>query len=315
MVSWVYGTTYLPLKNVKYRIYVDPIAEKIGLRNGDHLISLDNVPVKDFQKISVAFLLDQPKSIQVERNGEKKNFQIPEGLDLKAIGKEVMLIGAGYPFVVESVSPETGAAFAGLKKGDHILSIGKDTMQFFQQYGAVLNNNKGKWVHVGYERDGQMRSDSVMVSDDGKLGIVPKHMGDFLETQTDEFDMLTCWAEGWRKTTGSLSNYVKQFRLIFTKVGASKMGGFGSIAKIYPSDWDWEGFWITTATISLILAFMNLLPIPVLDGGYILFILWEMITRKKVSDKFMQRALTIGMYFVLALLVYSNGNDIIRAFK
>lgn len=93
------------------------------------------------------------------------------------------------------------------------------------------------------------------------------------------------------------------------------MGGFGSISKLYPSGWDWEAFWVTTATISLILAFMNLLPIPVLDGGYILFVLWEMITRKKVSDKFMQRALTIGMYFVLALLVFSNGNDIVRAFK
>ncbi|HET6990199.1 MAG TPA: site-2 protease family protein, partial [Bacteroidia bacterium] len=303
------------IKNLKYGIYVDPIAEKIGLKNGDKILSLDNVAVEDFHKVSVAFLLDQPKSIQVERDGLKKDIPIPAGLDLKAIGKEVMLIGPGFPFVIDSVTPETGAAFAGLKKGDSLISINKDTMPFYQQYAGKLESNKGKWVHVGYKRNGQMRSDSVMVSDEGKLGVFPKGPDEFLRDTTIHFGFFSAWGEGWRKTTSSLSNYVKQFRLIFTRVGASKMGGFGSIAKIYPSEWDWEQFWITTATISLILAFMNLLPIPVLDGGYILFVLWEMITRKKVSDKFMQRALTIGMYFVLALLIYSNGNDIVRAFK
>jgi regulator of sigma E protease len=315
MVSWVYGTTYLPLKNVKYGIYVDPIAEKIGLRNGDKLLSLDNVPVKDFHRVSVAFLLDQPKTIQIERDGVKKEFSIPEGLDLQAIGKEVMLIGPGFPFVIDSVSPGTGAANAGLKKGDQLIAVGKDTLPFYQQYSSKLADNKGKWVRVGYKRAGQLFSDTVMVSDEGKLGVVPRDPDVFLKDTTIRFGFFAAWGEGWRKTTGSLSNYVKQFRLLFTKVGATKMGGFASIAKIYPSEWDWEGFWITTATISLILAFMNLLPIPVLDGGYILFVLWEMITRKKVSEKFMQKALTIGMYFVLALLIFSNGNDILRAFK
>ncbi len=315
MVSWAYGVTYLPAKNLKYGIYVDPIGEKIGLKNGDKVLSLDNVPVDDFHKAAVAILLDQPKSIQVDRNGEKISIPIPAGLDLKAVDKEVMLIDAGYPFVIAEVTPETGAAFAGLKKGDHIVSIGKDTMPFFQQYSSVIGRNKGKWVHVGYERGGQLRSDSVMVSDAGSLGVYCKPPTDFLEVKTMEFGFFAAWGEGWKRTTSSLSNYVKQFRLLFSKVGASKMGGFGSISKLYPSGWDWEAFWVTTATISLILAFMNLLPIPVLDGGYILFVLWEMITRKKVSDKFMQRALTIGMYFVLALLVFSNGNDIVRAFK
>lgn len=315
MVAWAYGSTYLPNANLKYGMYVDPIGEKIGLRNGDKLLSIDNVPVDDFHKASVSILLDQPKSIQVDRKGEKINILIPKGLDLKAVDKEVMLISAGFPYVIEEVEPETGAALAGLKKGDHLISVGKDTFQFFQQIKSVIESNKMKYVRVGYLRDGQLHSDTVMVSDEGRIGVQAKQMMDFLDTKTVNFGFFAAWGEGWNRTTSTIANYVKQFRLLFSKVGASKMGGFGSIGKMYPSSWDWEAFWTTTAVISLILAFMNLLPIPVLDGGYILFILWEMITRKKVSDKFMQRALTIGMYFILALLIYSNGNDIVRAFK
>jgi regulator of sigma E protease len=316
-VTWAYGESYLSTNNAKYGIYVDPIGEKIGLKNGDHVLSLDNVPVDNLRKSAVSILLDKPKSIQVERNGQKLNLPIPAGFDLQIVDKEVMLYDAGYPFVIDSIDPKValGASNAGLKKGDHLVSLNGDSLPFYLQYGSVLAGNKGKWVRVGYERNGQLRTDSVMVSDEGKIGVSAKGPEEFLDVTTKQFGFFESWAEGWHRTTSTLGNYVKQFRLIFTKVGASKMGGFGSISKLYPSEWDWEAFWTTTATISLILAFMNLLPIPVLDGGYILFVLYEMVTRKKVSDKFMQRALTIGMYFVLALLIYSNGNDIVRAFK
>ena len=122
-VSWSYGESYLPAKNAKFGIYVDPIGEKIGLRNGDKVVSLDNVPVTDLHKAAVAILLDKPKSIQVERNGEKKSLLIPEGFDLQVVDKEVMLFDAGFPFVIDSVVPETGAALAGFKKGDRLVSL------------------------------------------------------------------------------------------------------------------------------------------------------------------------------------------------
>ena len=314
-VSWSYGESYLPAKNAKFGIYVAPIGEKIGLRNGDKVVSLDNVPVTDLHKAAVAILLDKPKSIQVERNGEKKSLLIPEGFDLQVVDKEVMLFDAGFPFVIDSVVPETGAALAGFKKGDRLVSLESDSILFFQQFSRLFKENKGKTVSVGFVRNGKLDSANVIVKEDGSIGAYYQPQKTYFEISTQEFGFIESWGQGWNRTISVLGNYVKQFRLIFSKVGASKMGGFASIGKMYPSSWDWEAFWTTTAVISVILAFMNLLPIPVLDGGYILFILWEMITGKKVGDKFMQRALTIGMYFVLALLIFSNGNDIVRALR
>ena len=314
-VSWSYGESYLPAKNAKFGIYVDPIGEKIGLRNGDKVVSLDNVPVTDLHKAAVAILLDKPKSIQVERNGEKKSLLIPEGFDLQVVDKEVMLFDAGFPFVIDSVVPETGAALAGFKKGDRLVSLESDSILFFQQFSRLFKENKGKTVSVGFVRNGKLDSANVIVKEDGSIGAYYQPQYTYFDISKQEFGFIESWGQGWNRTISVLGNYVKQFRLIFSKVGASKMGGFASIGKMYPSSWDWEAFWTTTAVISVILAFMNLLPIPVLDGGYILFILWEMITGKKVGDKFMQRALTIGMYFVLALLIFSNGNDIVRALR
>ena len=314
-VSWSYGESYLPAKNAKFGIYVAPIGEKIGLRNGDKVVSLDNVPVTDLHKAAVAILLDKPKSIQVERNGEKKSLLISEGFDLQVVDKEVMLFDAGFPFVIDSVVPETGAALAGFKKGDRLVSLESDSILFFQQFSRLFKENKGKTVSVGFVRNGKLDSVNLIVKEDGSIGAYYQPQKTYFEISTQEFGFIESWGQGWNRTISVLGNYVKQFRLIFSKVGASKMGGFASIGKMYPSSWDWEAFWTTTAVISVILAFMNLLPIPVLDGGYILFILWEMITGKKVGDKFMQRALTIGMYFVLALLIFSNGNDIVRALR
>jgi len=314
-VSWSYGESYLPAKNAKFGIYVDPIGEKIGLKNGDKVVSLDNIPVTDLHKAAVAILLDKPKSIQVERNGEKKSLLIPEGFDLQVVDKEVMLFDAGFPFVIDSVVPETGAALAGFKKGDRLVSLESDSILFFQQFSRLFKENKGKTVSVGFVRNGKLDSVNVIVKEDGSIGAYYQPQYTYFDISKQEFGFIESWGQGWNRTISVLGNYVKQFRLIFSKVGASKMGGFASIGKMYPSSWDWEAFWTTTAVISVILAFMNLLPIPVLDGGYILFILWEMITGKKVGDKFMQRALTIGMYFVLALLIFSNGNDIVRALR
>ncbi len=314
MVAWAYGETYLPAKNAIFGIYVDPIGEKIGLKNGDKVISLDGKPVDDIRKAAVSILLDQPKTIKVERDGKQVDIAIPKGLDLKYIDKEVIPFEPAVPFVIDSVVPDKGAQLAGLQKGDQLIAIGTDTLQFYQEFKSRIDSNKGKTISVGYKRglDTVLHTTNVIISDEGTMGVTTKR--DFFEYETKDFNFLEAWGQGWNTTIGTLGNYIKQFRLLFTSVGVSKLGGFASIGKMYPSDWDWESFWKTTALISVILAFMNLLPIPVLDGGYILFILWEMITRKKVSDKFMQKALTIGMYFVLALLIFSNGNDILRAF-
>jgi regulator of sigma E protease len=319
LVAWHYGESYLPAKNATYGVYVDSVGEKLGLKNGDKVISIDNKNVDDLHAAAVSVLLDQPKSIQVQRNGQMVNIPIKKGDDLKFVEGETIPFQAGFPFVLDSIIPEKGAEMAGLKKGDKLVSVGTDTLLFYQQFIPIFQNSKGKTLTIGYIRNGILQSANVIVSDVGEIGVKGKDPYDekhpMLIEAKQQFTFFKAWGQGWHATIGTLKNYVKQFRLLFTSVGIKKLGGFGSIAKVYPSGWDWEAFWKTTAMISVILAFMNLLPIPVLDGGYILFVLWEMITRKKVSDKFMQKALTIGMYFVLALLIFSNGNDILRAFK
>jgi regulator of sigma E protease len=316
MMTWAWGEQYLPAKNAKYGIYCDTLALKIGLQNGDKMLSLDNVPVDDLHKAMLSILLDRPKTIQVERNGEKKDIQIPTGFELKVVDKEVkILFEAGYPFVIDSVVPSGGAIKAGLQKGDSLISLGKDSLVFFQQFSTLLQFYKSKTVSIGFIRQGKPQSLDVSIDADGKMGVIAVSPDKYLVYSTKQYGFFASWGRGFSRTGEVLSSYIKQMRLIFTKVGVSKIGGFAAIAKNYPDTWDWAAFWNITAFISVILAFMNLLPIPVLDGGYMLFTLWEMVTRKKVSDKFMQRALTIGMFMVLALLVLANGNDILRAFR
>ena len=315
MMTWAWGEEYLPAKNAKYGIYCDTLALKIGLQNGDKMLSLDNKPVDDLHKAMLSILLDRPKTIQVERNGEKKEIQIPQDFDLHVVDKEVkVLFDAGYPFVIDSVLPNTGAMKAGLQKGDSLISLGTDSLRFFQQFSTLLQFYKGKTAKIGLIRNGQPQSLDVTIDADGKMGVVAVSPDKYLEFATKQYGFFASWGRGFTRTVEVLTSYVKQLRLIFTKVGVSKIGGFAGIAKMYPDTWDWASFWGITAFISVILAFMNLLPIPVLDGGYMLFTLWEMITGKKVSDKFMQKALTVGMFIVLALLVLANGNDILRAF-
>ncbi len=318
MMAWAWGDEYFPAKNAKYGIYCDTLALNLGLQNGDKILALDNKSVvdNDLHKTALSVLLDRPKTIQFERNGVKKEISISDDFAEKFLKKDArILFDAGFPFVIDSVVPGKGADRAGLKKGDKLISLGKDSLEFFQQFSTLLQFYKNKTVAIGFIRDGKTQTVNANVDDDGKINVVPVGEEKFLQDTTISYGFFSAWGRGFVRTGEVLASYVKQFRLLFSKTGASKIGGFASIAKNYPDTWDWGAFWSITAFISVVLAFMNLLPIPVLDGGYILFVLWEMITGKKVSDKFMQRALTIGMYMILALLIFANGNDIIRAFS
>lgn len=315
MMFWVWGEQYLPAQNAKYGVYCDSIAVKAGLHQGDKVIALDNVPVDDLRKAAFTMMIEKPKQIEVERNGVKTKISLPDTLGLRFVDKEVLPFDAGYPFVLDSVVPGDPAAKAGLQKGDSLFAVNNDTLSFFQEYGPILAGNKGKTVSVSFYRNGNPMKLDVKINPDGKLGVMAASPDRFLEFKTQEYGFFAAWGRGAQFTIEKLVGYVSQMRLLFTKTGASKIGGFASIAKVFPSEWNWQAFWGITAYLSVILAFMNLLPIPVLDGGYILFVLWEMITGKKVSDKFMERAMQIGMYIVLALLIFANGNDILRAFR
>ncbi|MBI3511099.1 MAG: RIP metalloprotease RseP [Bacteroidetes bacterium] len=315
MVAWAWGDEYLPAKNAKYGLYYDSLLLNLGAHHGDKLVSIDNAAVDNLGKATLKILLDKPKTIQLDHNGKIISINIPKGFTEMAVQKEVKaLFTEEIPYVIDSVVANMPAGKAGLMKGDSLISIDGDSLHYAQHFVDRIQKSKGKKFMLGFIRNGKSDSVAVTVNEEGKIGILGKGPDQFLQYKTISYGFFAAWGRGFDRTIETLSSYVKQLGLLFSKVGASKIGGFATIGGLFPSTWDWEAFWNITAFLSVILAFMNLLPIPVLDGGYILFVLYEMITRKKVSDKFMQRALAIGMYLVLALLIYANGNDIIRAF-
>lgn len=314
MIAFAWGDEYLPTTEARYGITVDSLLTTAGLHDGDKILSVDGEPVERFSGLTKEILLDKAKTIEVERNGAKETVQLPAHMDSLLLASEnaKFYIEPRYPFVLDSVVKGTGADSAGLQPNDSLISLNGDTLIYFTQFYKEFQTMKGKSVMVGFYRNNQWMELPVKLNGEGQMGVKARKMEEFLKVTKIEYGFFESWAVGWDRTTTQLGNYLKQMRLVFSKQGVTKIGGFASIASVFPEEWDWKGFWSITAMLSIILAFMNLLPIPVLDGGYILFVLWEMVTGKKVSDKFMNKALTIGMYLVLGLLILANGNDIYR---
>lgn len=313
MIFFAWGEEYLPTSEARYGITVDSSLTAVGLYDGDKIISVDNKPVERFGYIWQEIFINKAKSVQVERNGVIENIEFPNmDSSLMASENAKFLIAPRFPFVLDSLEPGKPAIAAGFKKGDSLISLNGDSLRYFTQFSKEFQHQKGKEVKIGLYRDGQWMEIPVKLTDEGTIGVGYRTMDEFLTTKKVEYGFFESWGMGWNRTIEKLGGYIKQMRFIFSKQGVTKVGGFASIASVFPEGWDWRGFWEITAMLSVILAFMNLLPIPVLDGGYILFVLWEMVTGKKVSDKFMQKALSVGMYLVLGLLILANGNDIYR---
>ena len=202
---------------------------------------------------------------------------------------------------------------AKLQAGDSIIGINGQNLFVFQDIAAQLDSSKGKEAQLVLVRGGQIVNTTLKVSEQGKIGVDLKQVIEFFQTKRIEYGFFAAIPAGINLGWETLTSYVKQFKLIFSKEGAQQLGGFGSIGKMFPQVWDWQIFWSMTALLSVVLAFMNFLPIPALDGGHVLFLLYEMVTRRKPSEKFMEYAQTAGMMLLFALLIFANGNDIFRA--
>lgn len=316
-VVYVYGEQYLPAKNAKYGIVADSTAMELGLKDGDKILSLDNQEIDNFNQISLKLILDDVSSIQIERDGENMDLTVPSGLKDKMVNSKGM-ITPRIPFVVAQFSKESAGKEAGLKKRDKIVGINDSTILFFDQFKATLQNYKGDAILVNVIRDDKKERIKVTVPESGLLGIAP--LGDFeelgFEMNTIEYGFFASIPRGMEKAYETLNNYVKQIKLLFVlDKGYEKLGGFITIAKIFPSTWEWEFFWNITAFLSLVLALMNILPIPALDGGHVMFLLYEMISGKKPSEKVMEWSTYVGIAILLTLMLFVNGNDVIREVK
>jgi len=317
MILFVWGEKYLPASEAKYGIMTDSLSQSIGLKDGDKIIALDNKPVDNFRKILGDILLDDVHTMQILRNDSQLSIPIPANLKAALIN-DPNFIEVRIPFMIDDFSKNSVAKQAGLKKGDKIITINDTSVVYFDEVRSSLRRNKNKEVHILALRNRDTVKCSLKVPDSELLGIIfDVDLEKFFKLKKTEYNFFEAIPAGFKKTFSMLGSYLKQLKLIFspkTKAYES-LGGFISIGKIFPAEWDWFSFWSMSAFLSIVLAIMNLLPIPALDGGQVLFLLFEIITRRKPSDKFLEYAQIVGMAILFALLLFANGNDIIKLFK
>jgi regulator of sigma E protease len=316
MIVFVWGNTTLPIENAKYGIMCDSVALNIGLHNGDKIISFDGKKVEDFGEIPTLMALDRPRTVQVNRNGNELTIAIPKGFVDSILHKGIKtFIQPRGLFAISSFSEGSGAEKAGLKTGDFLVGVDGETLLFYDQFAPRFSQHKNGKVKISVVRQGIAIQKEVQLDKDGKIGVYALSPATFLELKTTHYSILTAFPKGVELGLDKLTKYIKQFRIIFSKEGVKQIGGFGTFASMFGTTWDWFAFWNLTAFISIILAVMNILPIPALDGGHVLFLLYEMITRRKPNQKVMEYAQLAGMVLLLALAVFANGNDIFRLFK
>ena len=316
-LRYTYGESYMANEDVRWGYVFNEAGEKMGFRDGDKIISIDGEPIDDITEIRTKLLLTKDaREIVVERGGEQHQFTIPFE-DLLAMRREKTytdLYMVCMPFVIDSVA-SAGALEAGLVSGDEVVAFnGKPFVGVVEATSLLQEEYKGDSVMLSVLRGNEALEMRVAVNDEGKIGVVLAT--DIFQPRTREYTFLQAIPAGISLAGESLKDYWEQLKLIFqpkTKM-YEELGGFIAIGKIFPSEWDWMRFWSMTAMLSIMLAVLNILPIPGLDGGHALFTLWEIITGRKPSDKFLEIMQYIGFFILLALIIYANGNDIYRLF-
>ena len=315
MVLYTWGETYLPLKNMKHGMYYSEAFQEVGFRDGDILLKANNEELDRLDQSSFRNIVEA-SNVTVLRDGVETVIPIPEDMM-----QRFMREGKGFaspdrvPMVVKKLSEkDSPAATAGLQPGDSIVSINGQATPLFEDVAKMLDQNKGKDITLGFYRGGMEQSVVIQPDTAGKIGVYLMSKTDLYPTVTRTYGFFESFPAGVRLGINTLKGYVNDMKYVFTKEGASSLGGFGTIGSIFPTVWDWQVFWMQTAFLSIILAFMNILPIPALDGGHVMFLLYEVIARRKPSDKFLEYAQITGMFLLFALLIYANGNDIFRFF-
>jgi regulator of sigma E protease len=316
MVLFAWGEEFLPTQNLTYGVAVDTLAYQMGVRDGDKILSVDNKQVESINKVPYEVLINKAKSIQVERDGQKLDIMVTDDDLSEMIKNKYTLVEPRFPFDVDTVLEGMPAAAAGIKKGDKIISINNRSTPYYQDVVRILKNNKNLPVEIVLLRNNDSIATKATVSGEGKLGIGQKSLDTYFTFVTKEYGFFASFPAGVNRAYETFDGYIKQLKVLFTVKDAHKeLGGFVSMGKAYGTTWDWQRFWSFTAFLSIVLAIMNILPIPALDGGHVMFLLYEVITRRKPNEKFLEYAQYAGMLVLLALLLYANGNDVVRLFS
>lgn len=322
MVLFAYGEEYFPAKNITAGIAVDSLGQELGLRDGDHLLAVGDVPFERFNDKAVlrGIAINNARELTVRRDGQEQKIAVDnEWADIltRHENKNAQLFGPRFPFAVGA--PGEQGEKKGIKKEDRIVSVNGQPTEFFHEYKKAVRGLKDQTVTLGIKpKDGgAVRQVEMDLDDKGRMYIVPAPTNYFYDTERIEYGFMESFPAGFNQGVNFLGDQFKAFGEMFKgniKVSES-LGGFASIGSMFGTEWIWERFWYMTASLSLILAFMNLLPIPALDGGHVMFLLYEVITGRKPSDKFMERATMVGFVIVLGLVLYANGLDVWRAIR
>ena len=316
-LRYVYGESYMANEDVKWGYEFNAAAERMGFRDGDKFVSVDGETLDDVNDMRSRLLLtESDRHIVVERDGEQVAFTIPfeQLLEMRRNREYEDLYMIRMPFIIDEVASDSAAA-AGLQSGDEVVACnGQEGVTAAMMTMDILPAHKGDTLALRVLRAGENITLRVPVNDEGKIGVQLK--GDVFEPRTRSFTFLQAIPAGISLAIDTVADYWEQLKLIFqpkTKM-YEELGGFIAIGNIFPSEWDWMQFWSMTAFLSIVLGVMNILPIPGLDGGHALFTLWEIVTGRKPSDRFLEIMQYIGLAILLVLVVYANANDIIRLF-
>ena len=316
MILNVWGKDYVAPNDVKKGFLIDESFKEYGFQNGDKILKINNEIPFDVLSINKHLFLRDVSTIEVQHpNGDIESLGLPE-----EIGLTMWQSGIMEPFtprisaVLDSVIPDSPAYIAGMLKGDYITSVNDQPIEFWDEFTKLVKSNEElKEIQIDVNRDGSTKSLSVTPGKDKTIGVYPKGFtNDVLVINHKDYSFIESVPKGIDEGYWILKDYIAQFKYVFTKKGATSLGGFITIGNIFPAKWHWQSFWNITAFLSIMLAFMNLLPIPALDGGHVVFVLYEMITGNKPSEKFLEYAQITGFIFLIALLLFANGNDVYK---
>jgi regulator of sigma E protease len=319
MILFVWGEERLPVKNLHYGLSTDSHATSVGIKDGDVITAVNDKPLVYLDNLPKDMMLTDKVQLHINREGRDTSIIFPEGF-IRTLTKNQLkgFVAPRIPVVVDSLSEGNEFGNKELRKGDQLLSINDHRFLFYDQFDSLKRYYKNQEVSLGVLRGGDTVNVKARLNEQGSIGFYPKDPYKILGSEKKEYSFFEAIPAGINYGVDRLGDYVKGIRLLFTskehKV-SDNLGSVISIGKTFGGSWDWQRFWTMTALFSIILAFMNILPIPALDGGHALFTIYEMITGRKPSDKFMEYAQMVGMFLLLGLMLYAFGLDIWRLFR